>query len=166
MDRGLLEIVSNYLGEIPILNEVRLLHSPNSEFVKGGSQEFHFDKEAKRSLKVFFNFSSNDPAIPSQQYFSAEESDVMLERFGLWKAYNRFSDQEVAELTRAQMQPNSFFGQPGDVFAIDTCRCLHCGSRPATSPRLCAWAMFLPRSHYRFPLNVRSYNNRMRFASS
>ena len=50
---GLLPIVSNYIGSLPVLHSANYWFSPNTNNEEGRSQSWHMDSEDSRQLKIF-----------------------------------------------------------------------------------------------------------------
>ena len=153
----LVEPITDYLNETPILSEVRLIYSPNTNDHNSGSQEFHLDGEDTTAMKVFFNLSENDAKIPTQVAIESKKSAKVRRKFGFFKTLKkiRFDEKFIYENVDSK-DLYEFYGKPGEIWGMDTCQSIHYGSRKANKPRLLFWAMYLPRTHYTFPLNVRS----------
>ncbi len=152
LNKEIVSIVSDYLGEIPKINDIRLLHSPNTS-MKGGSQYYHYDKDDVKSVKLFFVLSDTDPEVPSLRLISTKKSSEIMEDYGPWKPFFRFSDEYI----ESQTEPSDIvplYGKKGDIWLADVCRCLHYGSRPARLPRTVLWVMYLTESRYKFPMRI------------
>lgn len=148
---GLLSIVTNYLGVVPILNRVDLVYSiaratPDAAHIS--SQLFHQDHEGLRQAKLFLNIYDVDdehgpftliPASRTEKVLRAirrQRQDAGVEHHG------HYRDDEVAACDGLVEQIRSI-GPAGSAAIVDTSRCLHAGSRVQQGHfRLCLYIQY------------------------
>jgi hypothetical protein len=132
----LLSIVTNYLGVIPTLNRLDLVHS----IPRAGadqliaSQLFHQDHEGLRQAKLFLNvFDVEEPHGPFI-FIPAKRSEQVLAAIrqrrtaGGIEHHGHYSDQEI-EAEGGASHALRVTGPAGSSVLVDTSRCLHAGSR-------------------------------------
>lgn len=128
-------VVTEYLGEIPMLADVRLWWSvPSTEpQTPAHSQKFHRDHEDFKQIKVFLNVeevtTNRGPFTLLPAQLSQEIADKVASEDG------RYDDSAIFEFA----DPSDLIvltGPPGDGAMIDTCRCFHYGSRNEKEERL------------------------------
>jgi ectoine hydroxylase-related dioxygenase (phytanoyl-CoA dioxygenase family) len=128
-------VVTEYLGAVPTLSDVRLWWSVPSEGppLLASSQKFHRDHEDFRQVKAFINIDPVDEDAGPFSFLPASVSERVVER--LSGAHGRIEDADV--FTHASEDELVVLtGPSGDGAMIDTCRCLHFGSRNESKERL------------------------------
>jgi hypothetical protein len=145
----LLAPVTEYLGEVPRLNRIDLLYSvPRVASTLEASQFFHLDPEGLTQAKVFINVFDVGIEQGPFTFVAADASRRALQHIRTRrqqageKVVGRYTDEEVIahEGEGAILQA---MGAAGSGVIVDTCRCLHCGSRvrPGTF-RLCLYIQY------------------------
>jgi hypothetical protein len=145
----LLAAATEYLGTIPHLNRVDLLYSiPRTGDTLEASQLFHLDPEGLRQVKLFLNVHDvGDPEGPFT-FIPADASRRLIQEIRARRlregvpVVGRYSDEEIGQLggTPSIVEVR---GSAGTGVLVDTCRCLHCGSRvQAGSYRLCLYIQY------------------------
>ena len=137
ISRPVLDTATAYLGEVPILAGAALWWTPENETAER-SQLFHFDAEDERQLKLILNiFETRAEHGP----FTLLPADVSapLRRSGSQR--RRISDTEV-DAACGLDQAIPLLGDSGSGGFVDTCRCLHFGSRHVESDRLVLMVQF------------------------
>jgi hypothetical protein len=130
---------AKYLGEFPVISGIEVWNSPPSVLNKTeltGSQKFHLDNVDNRQLKVFLNLSDVSDDNGPFSFISASDSKKVLTelKYGQAKNVERLEDDGVyALVNRSNLKQN--IGPSGFVTGIDTCQCLHYGSRNCTQGR-------------------------------
>ena len=130
---------AKYLGEFPVISGIEVWNSPPSELNTSGltgSQKFHLDNVDTRQLKVFLNLSDISEDNGPFSFISASHSKKVITelKYGQTKNVERLEDDSVYSLVdRSNLKQN--IGSSGCVTGIDTCQCLHYGSRNCTQGR-------------------------------
>lgn len=153
--------VSEYLGEVPVLERADVWHSVNTPTSSlSGSQLFHCDWESVRKVRVFVMCSDVHEECGPLTVLPADESSRVRAHIGYRylpspagklmgksDASLRLSDAQVYSATDTPPEP--IVGRRGSVAFVDTSRCLHYGSRVRSGQtRLLASLQFLPSSSF------------------
>lgn len=137
---GLVSTISAYLGQVPVIGSMQLwLSKPNP--LKEGSQLFHLDKADLRQVKLFLNVIDIDNENGPFTYIPADRTAVLRRR--LSEPYSRVMDEEI-ESNDGSRDIAHLTGAAGTGALVDTCRCLHCGSRISAGKRLVLLIQYLP----------------------
>jgi hypothetical protein len=146
LSNHVLSVVARYMGELPRLRALNLWWSPPNDS-QVHSQLFHTDREDVKSIKVFLNIEPVGPENGPFTLLSAIETTRLVEdlapqlRHPMVGALGRVDDDTVFR----HFDPRSLVKLEGPAGAgafVDTCRCLHFGSRRATRDRLILMLMF------------------------
>ncbi len=131
VSRPILDAATTYLGTVPILAGAALWWTPRNDTALR-SQLFHFDGEDERQVKLVLNvFETREEHGP----FTLLPADVSapLRRPGALR--RRITDEQV-DAACGLDHAVSLVGGPGSGGFVDTCRCLHYGSRHTRADRL------------------------------
>jgi hypothetical protein len=132
ISRPIVDLVSIYMGAVPILSSAKLWWTPPND-TEQQSQLFHRDGEDDRQIKFFFNLFDVTEQMGPLTFLSADVSESVMRRLG----YNlgKMSDEAIDD---AGGRGNHIVatGPAGGGVALDTSRCLHYGSRHNTIGRL------------------------------
>ncbi len=120
-----------YLGTVPVLRRVGLLVSTPRQG-RGDSMLLHRDPEDFEQLKLFVNIYDVDESHGPFTFLPAAASADVLRGIqardpGIRK-FRRYSDAEAFEFCDPS-GPVAAAGPAGSGVLVDTCRCLHYGSR-------------------------------------
>lgn len=148
----MLQSVSKYLGSAPILSDIVVLHSPQTETDPQktefrGSQLYHRDGDGVRVLKIWVLCNNvemeNGPTVLLPSHLSDKVAAKHFYRPGDKVSHDRWFRKYDEELFYA-------VGQAGTVIATDTISCFHMGSRTSmSSSRLVMMAHYVsPYSSY------------------
>ena len=129
---AIVELASRYLGRVPLLTALSLWWSPPNDLLQQ-SQLYHCDGEDRRQLKFFFNVDEVGMESGPFTLLSAPVSDRVRAARSI--VANKVSDDEI-EAAGALDRQIVVTGPPGAGACVDTCRCLHFGSRGNTVPRV------------------------------
>ncbi len=140
------EAVTGYLGHLPRLNSVGVFYSPINNTVEG-SQKYHVDGDALSQVKIFINIWEVGPGGGGFTFVPKSHMSYALRKRGLNK---QLSDDDVS-LIVPEGQQVVLEGPPGSGAFVDTCRCLHQGSRTRTAPRLVLLLQYVPRPDAMLP---------------
>jgi hypothetical protein len=144
LDDQLISGISKYLGVAPQLNSVNVMWSPPSNLtgLSGkwtGSQLFHLDGDSDGIIKVWILCNKvgedNGPTV----LLPAEDS------YKIGKKIKYHPPQRVLDESIFSGLEHKFVkavGDPGTIYATDTTRCLHQGSRTAEKSERLAIMLF------------------------
>jgi len=135
---SLIYTITEYMGILPVLREISLFYSPNTEKVQGRSQAYHLDGSDLRNIKVFLFVEdvTHDsgpltiiPADVSERVYYALKKRKLTQ-----KRNQKHEDETIYPLIRKE-DVYPLVGKKGTIVLVDTDRCYHFGSRPGTKPR-------------------------------
>tara|TARA_Y100000389_G_scaffold69971_1_gene66659 strand:+ start:8166 stop:9029 length:864 start_codon:yes stop_codon:yes gene_type:complete len=128
---NIINLATKYLNTIPFLAYIYIFHSLPNDTVQS-SQLFHCDTEDDSQLKFFFYLNDvNDNNGPFVFIPRKKSLEIMKKTNYQGK---RLQDSEICKhIEKKEMI--RFIGKKGSGLAIDTCGCLHYGSRENKSPR-------------------------------
>lgn len=155
----ILGMVTQYLGIVPVLARIDLWYSAHHAELNR-THYYHCDWTATTQVKVFINCTDVDPENGPLTIVEAAKSREM--RAQLKYDYDRqgnkyyVPDDTMAKLG-ATAHEHRFTGAAGTVYAVDTSRCFHYGSRfaPDASPRLVALIQYLKPTAFRLPVKFK-----------
>jgi hypothetical protein len=144
-----LGIVTDYLGVVPYLNRVDLLHSVSRlTDDRIASQLFHVDPEGVTQVKFFVNVFDTDDDDGPFTFIPADETKRIIRAIRLLRRkqgkphVGRYTDEEIAAVGGID-SIIKLTGPGASGVAIDTSRCLHLGSRVRPgSFRLCLYIQY------------------------
>lgn len=146
----LLGTIAEYLGMVPVLQQMALWYSPNSELL-GRSQYYHLDPEDRRQVKVFVLLDEVTPSNGPLCVIRSDMSRKIWDRLRREGKLKTKSDKIPDELIFGpeENNPGTFcLGPAGTVALVDTCNCYHYGSRPGPEGPIPRKVLFL---HYTTP---------------
>jgi hypothetical protein len=155
---AILGMVADYIGMLPVIENMYLWYSPNVSNVDGSSQYFHLDGQDIRTVQIFVFLEDVDPECGPFVLIEAGASERLARAVGYRKAgaRRRISDDVVAAHV-SKDEIHALTGKAGSVFVCDSDRCFHYGSRAASRPRfLIAFQYYTP---YAFALPWRYWRN-------
>lgn len=127
---GVVSAVSRYLDGAPVLWGISAIHSPPGSAIKAaslnGSQYWHRDGDDTSNVKLWVLCSDVEPENGPTVCLPRKLSDRIATDIG-YKQGEKVLDDKVFEPYTSDMF--SLTGKSGDVFATDTSRCFHMGSR-------------------------------------
>jgi hypothetical protein len=137
-----LQIVSEYFGEIPILQRINIWWTPQNAETRG-SQFYHRDTMSwsERQAKFFINITDVGPDEGPFTFLPANISDKIVRKFGY--PPDRVTDEVIFE-TASPSDQVAVVGPPGTACVLDSSRCLHYGSRCVGGERLVLMFNFRP----------------------
>lgn len=136
LEPKLLKSVTNYLGILPVIENIYIHYSPNAQNLQRSSQEFHLDGQDLRTLQLYVFIEDVGLDSGPLVVVEASKSIEIAKRIGYRKiiSQKRVSD----DLIKGQVQSGqitAITGAKGDAYIVDTDRCFHYGSRMARLPR-------------------------------
>jgi hypothetical protein len=126
----LLAAAAEYVGEIPALTSVQL-YCTTSRQTMAGNNFFHFDKD-RRMVSLWMAVNDIDEDKGPFTFFPATQSQIVREKIGY---YGRLRDEQVYSAVPVE-ERIEFKGPAGSMLLVDTCRCVHFGSRTRVGPRV------------------------------
>jgi hypothetical protein len=137
-----LQIVSEYFGEVPILQRINIWWTPKNQEIRG-SQFYHRDTMswAERQAKFFINVTDVGADDGPFTFLPADVSDKIVQKFG--RPPDRVKDEVIFESASPSDQV-AVVGPPGSTCVLDSSRCLHYGSRCKGGERLVLMFNFRP----------------------
>lgn len=157
--------ISNYLGEKPLLTELKILYSPPNEMqTYSGSQLFHSDFDDDKLVKIFVLLDEVGHDSGPTELIEKKETSLIIEKikYNWGVKRKKFSSHDDALLDVLEGEDNyvTLKGPRGTVFCVDTVSCLHRGSRNPKKVRKILYANFCTRTSFRnTPLNWLIKNN-------
>lgn len=137
VSRPVLDTATAYLGTVPILAGAALWWTPENETAER-SQLFHFDGEDERQVKLILNIFDTQERHGPFTLLPADASETIRAARGF---RSRISDEEVDAVCGLE-HAVPFVGAAGSGGFVDTCRCLHFGSRHTRADRLVLMVQF------------------------
>ena len=136
---GLLPIVSNYIGSLPVLHSANYWFSPNTNNEEGRSQSWHMDSEDSRQLKIFIpveEICTNSgpinimPADLSYTVYKKLYKEKIIKKRNV-----KISDNLIDQYLNEDNYSNPIKLKIDEIAFLDTCRCYHYGSRKSKKSR-------------------------------
>jgi len=132
MNSELLSCVAKYLGVAPQLNSINVMWSPALEINKAeygswtGSQLFHIDGDSDGIVKIWILCNQVDEDNGPTVLIPADKS-LKISKDISYSPKGKVKD----DTPFISVMPEAFraVGEPGTMFATDTARCFHQGSR-------------------------------------
>jgi hypothetical protein len=155
-DDYFLNIAKKYLNDIPLLTEIKLLHSPiTHDNVFSGSQLLHSDHDDDKLMKIFIYL--NDVTIESgpleivNKKITQEIIKNSHYRWGQEHRQYKSHDDKLLNLYPNGNAITTLIGNEGTIIIADTANCLHRGSRNPTKERLVLYATYTTRTSFTHP---------------
>lgn len=129
-------VVSRYLGIVPRLSAISVLHSGTVKSAPKSSQLHHCDGDDVTQVKVFVYCTEVDRRSGPLTVLSADRSARVRKAAG-YTYRDRLTDAQV-EAVLGPGGEHPILGPAGTAAFVDTSRCFHFGSRvePGAPPRL------------------------------
>ncbi len=143
---SVLKMVGDYLGMLPVIENILFWYSPNKENINRSSQGYHLDAQDVRTLQMLLFVEDVDDNSGPFVLIEAAESEKVARLINYRKkgATRRIED-ELIERNVAKDKIHALVGPAGSVYIADSDRCFHYGSRKATKPRfIVAFQYFTP----------------------
>ena len=133
LNEPLLNAVSLYFQQIPVLRRVALILSMNNgEEAPISSQLFHQDGEDFQQMKLFINMQDVTELNGPFSFLPADTSLQVLKsyraKYGATPENGRYSDESILTACKPD-EVIQLIGPSGQAALVDTSRCLHYGSR-------------------------------------
>lgn len=155
-DDYFLNMAKKYLNDIPLLTEMKLLHSPiTHDNVFSGSQLFHSDHDDDKLIKIFIYL--NDVTIESGplEIVNKNITKRIIKnsnyRWGQEHRQYKSHDDRLLNLYPNENVTSTLTGIEGTIIIADTANCLHRGSRNPKNERLVLYATYTSRTSFTNP---------------
>jgi len=133
---AMVKMAGDYVGTLPVLMDTSLMYSPNASDIAATSQQYHFDGQDIRTILVYLFLHDVDRDGGPFVALTADASERVAKTVHYRKtgANKRLTDDTIDRLVKPS-EKHTFTGPAGSMFACDTDRCFHYGSRSAARPR-------------------------------
>jgi hypothetical protein len=138
VSRPILDVVSEYLGAVPLLAGAALWWSPKNDTAHR-SQLYHYDGEDASQVKVVFNLFDTEPEHGPFTLLPADQCEPFRAALA---SRERVTDEKV-EAQIGKGKAIQLVGPAGSGAFVDTSRCLHYGSRGNREDRFVLIFQFL-----------------------
>ena len=126
--RDIVATAAAYLGVVPILDYVNVMHSSHVADEPIKSQLYHCDSDEVEQVKVFIVCEPVTAETGPLTFLSAAQSQVVRDRVG-YMYDSKLTDQAVSDVLGSSVHETALVGEPGTTAFLDTSRCFHYGSR-------------------------------------
>jgi hypothetical protein len=152
------QLATNYIGSLPILNSAQFWFSPNQIEENIGSQVMHLDPEDYRQLKIFIPIEDITLDKGPITFLNSNDSIIIYEDLIKKKKIVRRNSKITDEtfLSYNLEPPIKGTINLNQFLALDTCRCWHYGSRKSLFPRKLMFLHFTSAFGGKCPLLFRS----------
>ena len=135
----LVEVISRYLGCVPLLTHISIWYSPNNKTDLTSSQVYHLDHEDHKQIKGFLFLRDVDLDTGPLTIINSEQSEKIQKKinYRMTAKKKRIDDETIKNLKNQQINIKEIpvMGNKGDLILVDTSKCFHFGSRSAKKPR-------------------------------
>jgi hypothetical protein len=133
---AVLKMVGDYLGTLPVIENILFWYSPNKQNINRSSQYYHLDAQDVRTLQMFVFIEDIDDESGPFILIDADESEKLARMINYRKkGSTRRIDDELISQNIPPEKIRTLKGPAGSVFIADSDRCFHYGSRKASKPR-------------------------------
>ena len=147
-NKYLIDIISNYLGCIPLLTYSSIWYTENQKSFKGSNQEYHLDHEDYTQIKGFLYLEDINESNGAMNLFSKKISRKVAKKINYKTSEDRkrVEDKVFTEHKGDKVICN---GKKGTLYLVDTSKCFHCGARKSLNSRLLLTFQFItPWANY------------------
>ncbi|MEX0803119.1 MAG: hypothetical protein WD688_07370 [Candidatus Binatia bacterium] len=136
LSNDVLQIATDYLGEVPIMMRIKLWWTPINSNLKG-SQLYHRDGQnwLKRQAKFLFVMNDVDETCGPFTFMPADVSLRVATALGSVHDQERVTDESMFQYANPA-DAISLVGPPGTGAVVDSSRCFHFGARARGGERL------------------------------
>jgi hypothetical protein len=159
------DLVTKYLGSLPILDSVQLWYSPNETCELKGSRLLHRDPEDFKQVKVFIPIEEiqleNGPLHLIDKHQSQLLYENLINKTLITKRNQKIEDKYLSNLN---LRFHPMLLNNNECALIDTCACYHFGSRKGSKPRKLLFLHFTTAFSGKTPI-FRNYDTEKKFFS-
>ncbi|WP_137388685.1 phytanoyl-CoA dioxygenase family protein [Rhodoligotrophos defluvii] len=142
VSRPILDSVSAYLGEVPIVSQISVLVSPPNES-QIGSQLYHLDFADEKQVKLFVYVHEVGEENGPFTFVPVAESEKLVRQFNYDRGRLTLEQVDSAIGKQGQVQ---VMGPPGTAVLVDTSRCMHYGSNRNKTTRVALLIQYTPHT--------------------
>ena len=127
----ILNIASNYLGTVPLINSIQFIKSDENDKNYFSSMNWHLDTHHLKLLKIIYlPYQINYYNGPTS-FMNKDQTQKILKKNIKFKLPSYFTDQEIfSNDIKSKNTTENFLGNTrGNLLFIDTSKCFHMGSR-------------------------------------
>jgi len=136
MHPSLIKMVSDYIGMLPVIENIMFWYSPNKANIDNSSQLYHLDGQDTRTIQLFLYIDDVDVESGPLTLVEAAASEKIAIDCNYKKTqYTKRISDEYIQQNVPKEEIHTFTGPAGSIFVADTDRCFHYGSRHASKPR-------------------------------
>lgn len=159
------EIVSKYLGTLPILDSFQIWYSPNNSEELVGSKLLHRDGEDFKQLKIFIPIEDIQLENGPLNVINKDQSEKLYRNLIKQNLISR-RNQKVDDkyINGSDYSTQKILLTKDQCALVDTCACYHFGSRKSLKPRKLLFLHFTSAFSGKTPL-FRNYDNEKKFSS-
>ena len=142
--KKIVQVVSEYLGFIPLLTTISVWFCPNNETLDKSSQFFHLDHEDIKQVKCFYFIDDIDLDMGPTLFLDQKKSQKIINNinYKITKEKKRISDKDI----KNHVEENDIeycTGKKNTIYFLDTSKCLHAGSRKSKKSRVVLFFQFI-----------------------
>lgn len=154
---SIIKMVGDYLGTLPVIENILFWYSPNKENFGRSSQYYHFDAQDVRTLQMLLLIDDVDTETGPFVLLEAHESEKLARAVDYKKSgVTKRIDDELVSSHSSSDKIHPIVGPAGSIYIVDSDRCFHYGSRKATKPRFILAVQYF--SPYAFTVPVKWWN--------
>lgn len=149
----ILNMVSSYLGFIPLLSYIGVWYSPPVLKKYDSSQLFHCDQIDNKQVKVFINCTDVTDKDGPLTCLTADVSKSIRKKINYeWSDQRQMVSDHLIDQLVSNNNINVLTGEKGTVSMVDTSSCFHFGSRVKNGSKGRLMIVFQYISPYAFTL--------------
>ena len=160
------DIVTKYLGTLPILDSFQIWFSPNDSEELIGSKLLHRDSEDFRQIKIFIPIEEvtleNGPLNVMDKKDSENLYKELFKNGLITRRNQKIEDKYILENTKLDLK--KIILNIDQCALVDTCACYHYGSRKSSKPRKLLFLHFTTAFSANTPI-LRNYDSEIKFSS-
>ncbi len=160
-----IEIISKYLGSLPILDTFQMWYSPNDNDELIGSKLVHRDGEDFKQIKIFIPIEEikieNGPLHVIDKIQSEKIYKNLIKQNLIYRRNQKIDDKYIKDFNPSF---NKILLNNDQCALVDTCACYHFGSRKSTKPRKLLFLHFTSAFSSKTPI-FRNYDVEKKFYS-
>lgn len=157
-------VATQYLGTLPILESFQMWYSPNDSDELAGSQLLHRDPEDFRQLKIFIPIEDIEIENGPLNVIDKNESKILYDKLIEKKIINKRNQKIEDKYARnLNLTKNKILLKNNQCALVDTCSCYHFGSRKSSKPRKILFLHLTSGFSAKTPI-FRNYDNENRFS--
>lgn len=160
-----IDLVTKYLGTLPILDTFKMWYSPNNSENSTGSQLVHRDAEDFKQLKIFIPIEEVQKENGPLHVLDKNNSEILykdlIKKNIVTRRNQKIEDEHVKNVIH-KFTPITL--NMNQCALVDTCNCYHFGSRKSLKDRKILLLHFTTAFSAKTPI-FRNYNSKNKFKS-